>query len=92
MQSAYTADYIYQPDEFLGGQIITDYYLKVMDEMTVKKCELEDGAFIETMKFYCKALENGEGTVEELLDAAEDDLISKIPSIAADHCCFYRCG
>ena len=80
LQSAYTADYIYQPDEFLGGQIIADYYLKVMDEMTVKKCELEDGAFIETMKFYCKALENGEGTVEELLDAAEDDLISKIPT------------
>lgn len=80
LKSAYTSEYIQQPDEYLGGQIIADYYLDVMEKMTVKKCEAEDATFIESMKFYCKALENGEGTVEELLDAVEEDIISKIPT------------
>ena len=80
LKSAYTSEYIQQPDEYLGGQIIADYYLDVMEKMIVKKCEAEDATFIESMKFYCKALENGEGTVEELLDAVEEDIISKIPT------------
>ncbi|MDR1176417.1 MAG: extracellular solute-binding protein [Treponema sp.] len=78
LNSAYSADYLFQPNEFFGGQNVTDYYLQTMQAMTVKRPVANDGTFYDAMGFYTKNLAKGESP-ENLVVQIENDIISQIP-------------
>ncbi len=80
LQSSYTSDYLYKPNEFLGGELVANYYLDVMQKMKMPPLEPETATFMDTIGFYCRALVKDQGSAEELLDQAESDLISKVPT------------
>jgi multiple sugar transport system substrate-binding protein len=79
IKSAYESDYLFQPNDFFGGENTTDYYLKTMQTMKMRDMLENDGTFYDTMGFYTKNLSRGE-TPENLVVQIENDIISQIPT------------
>lgn len=76
VKAVYENDYLNKPNEFFGGQNVTELYLKEMDEMTVLRPIADDALFYNSMTFFAQSLE---GTAEEIADKIEDDIISSNP-------------
>ncbi|MDE6962704.1 MAG: hypothetical protein K2P30_03650, partial [Lachnospiraceae bacterium] len=76
VKAVYEDDYLNKPNEFFGGQNVTELYLKEMDEMTVLRPIADDALFYNSMTFFAQSLE---GTPEEIADKIEDDIISSNP-------------
>ena len=76
VKAVYEDDYLNKPNEFYGGQNVTELYLKEMDEMTVLRPIADDALFYNSMTFFAQSLE---GTPEEIADKVEEDIISSNP-------------
>lgn len=76
VKAVYEDDYLNKPNEFFGGQNVTELYLKEMDEMTVLRPIADDALFYNSMTFFAQSLE---GTPEEIADKIEYDIISSNP-------------
>ena len=76
VKSAYEDDYLNKPNEFFGGENVTELYLKEMDEMTVLRPIADDALFYNSMTFFAQSLE---GTADEIAEKVEEDIISSNP-------------
>lgn len=76
VKSVYEDDYLSKPNEFFGGENVTEIYLKEMDEMTVLRPIADDALFYNSMTFFAQSLE---GSAEEITDKIEEDIISSNP-------------
>lgn len=76
VKAVYEDDYLNKPNEFFGGENVTERYLKDMEEMTVLRPIADDALFYNSMTFFAQALE---GSAEEIADKIEEDIISSNP-------------
>lgn len=77
VKSVYEDDYIMQPNEFYGGQNVSELFVKEMNEMKVLRPIADDGVFYNSVTFFAESMD---GTPEEIADKIEDDIISSNPT------------
>ena len=77
VKSAYEDDYLNKPNEFFGGENVTELYLKEMDEMTVLRPIADDALFYDSLDVFCTVTWKERQMKSQ--ENVEEDIISSNP-------------